>query len=158
MVDGRGVVFSDPMWGVSRAFIRAATSEGRASEIEELRGNIERYVKEKGMTAAPRLLNVDAIGTTYGFQVPTIGDNGTRLEIKNYVSYYLAPKAGNPSRFALSVQCQSYGENCLRSHFLAYDGVVHATGEPRQATADDPPGLECEESDSPCKDVAWPDP
>jgi hypothetical protein len=160
MVDSRGVVFSDPLWGISRtAFIRAATSEGRASEIEELRGNIEHYMKEKGMAAAPLTLNAEAIGTTYGFQVPNIEDHhGTRLEIKNYVFYYLAPKGGNPSRFALSEQCQSYGENCLRSYFLDYDGVVHATGEPRQATTDDAPGLECEESDSPCKDVVWPDP
>lgn len=158
MVDSRGIVFSDAMWGISNPYIRAANSEGRASEIEEVRRNIERHMKENGLAAAPLTLNAELIGTTYGFQVPSIEDNGTRLEIKNYAFYYVAPKAGNPSRFALSVQCQSYGENCLRSYFLDYDGVVHATGEPRQATADDPPALECEESDSPCKDVVWPRP
>jgi hypothetical protein len=156
MVDSRGIVFSDPMWGISKAFIRAATSEGRESEIEELSGNIEHHMKERGMTAAPLTLNAEAIGTTYGFQVPNIKDNGTSLEIANYVFYYLAPKADNPSRFALSAQCRSYGQNCLRSYFLGYNGVLHATGEPRQATADDPPALECEESDSQCKGVVWP--
>ena len=158
MVDRRGIVFSDAMWGISSSYIRAATSEGRASEIEELRSNIAYYMKQQGLAAAPLTLNAEAIGTTYGFQVPSIEDNGTRLEIKNYVFSYLAPRAGNPSRFALSMQCESYGQNCLRSYFLDYDGVVHATGEPRQATADDPPALECEESDSSCKDVVWPVP
>lgn len=158
MVESRGIVFSDPRWGISSPYVRAARSEGRASEIEELKGNIEHYMKNNGLAAAPLTLNAEAIGTAYGVQVPSIEDNGKRLEIKNYVFYYLAPKAGNPSRFALSVQCQSYGQNCLRSYFLDYDGVLHATGEPRQATADDPPALECEESDSPCKDVVWPVP
>jgi hypothetical protein len=158
MVDSRGIVFSDPMWGISKAFIRAATSEGRASEIEELRGNIEHHMKEKGMAAAPLTLNAEAIGTTYSFQVPSIEHDGRRLEMKNYVFYYLAPHARNPSRFALSAQCQSYGQNCLRSYFLDYGGVLHATGEPRQATADDPPALECELTDLPCRDVVWPVP
>lgn len=158
MVDSRGVVFSDVMWGISSPYILAATPGGRASEIEELRGNIEHYMNKNGLAAAPLTLNAEAIGTTYGFQVPSIEDNGRCLEIKNYIFYYLAPKVGSPSRFALSVQCQSYGQNCLRSYFLGYDGVLHATGEPRQATADDPPALECEESDSSCKDVVWPVP
>jgi hypothetical protein len=155
MVDSRGIVFSDAMWGISSPYIRAATSEGRASEIEEVRGNIDNYMKGNGL-AAPPTLNVEAIGTSYSSQVPSIEDDGRRLEIKNYVFHYLGPKAGNPSRFALSVQCQSYGQNCLRSYFLNYDGIVHATGEGREATANDPPALECEESDSPCKDVVWP--
>jgi hypothetical protein len=156
MVDRRGIVFSNPMWGISNAYVKAAKSEVRFSEIEELRANIEHYMKVNDLAAAPLTLHAKAIGTTYGFQVPSIEDNGTRLEIKNYVLYYLAPQARNLSRFALSVQCQSYGQDCLRSYFLDYDGVLHATGEPRQATSDDPPALECEASDSPCKDVIWP--
>jgi hypothetical protein len=61
-------------------------------------------------------------------------------------------------RFALSVQRQSYGQYCLRSYFLDYDGVLHTTGEPRQATANDPSALECEQNDSSYKDVVWPVP
>jgi hypothetical protein len=158
MVDSRGIVFSQVTFGISSSYIRAITSEGRASEIEELRSNIERYMNENGLAAAPLTLSAEAIGTTYRFEVPSIEDNGRRLRIENYALYYLAPKVGSPSRFALSVQCQSYGRNCMRSYFLDYDGVLHATGEPRQATADDPPALECEESDSPCKDIVWPVP
>lgn len=157
MVDRRGIVFSDPMFGIASPYIRAATAEGRSSEVEELRGNIERYIKENNLKSAPTTLNVQAIGTTYGLEVPRIEDDGARLEIKNYAIYYLAPRSENPSHFALSVQCQSYGRNCLRSYFLDYDGTVHGTGEPRRATANDPPALACEESDARCDGILWPD-
>ena len=160
MVDSRGIVFSEVTLGISSSYIRAATSEGRASEIEQLSSNIEHYVNAHGLAAAPSTLNAEAIGTTYSFQVPSVEDedNGRRLRTENYALYYLAPKVGSPFRFALSAQCQSYGRNCLRSYFLDYDGVLHATGEPRQATAGDPLALECEESDSACKNVVWPNP
>ncbi|MGC1438566.1 MAG: hypothetical protein WA847_21915, partial [Terriglobales bacterium] len=93
--------------------------------------------------------------TDFGFEVPTVEDNGMTLRTKNFVTRYFPPQAGDPKRFALSVQCQRYGQICLRSYFLDYDGVIHGTGEPRQATTDDPPALECERNDSPCKDVGW---
>lgn len=156
MVDRRGLVFSDTMWGISGPRVRAATSEARTAKIEELSRNMENYMQQNSLTAAPVSLNPDAIRATYGAEAHSGGENGTGVEVNNYVVYYLAPKAANPSRFALSVQCQSYGENCLRSYFLDYGGILHGTGEPRQATADDPPALECEESDSACKDVVWP--
>jgi hypothetical protein len=155
MVDSRGIVFSDPMWGISKPYVRAATSEERFSEIGQLGSNIEQYMRDNGLAAAPARLNAQAIGTTYSLEIPTIEANGTRLEIKNYVLYYLPAKVGDRSRFALSVQCQSYGRECLRSYFLDYGGVIHATGEPRQATADDPAALECEASDSQCTGVGW---
>ena len=45
-----------------------------------------------------------------------------RLETRDYETLYLPPKAGDPNRFAISVLCKSYGENCLRSYFADYDG------------------------------------
>ncbi len=36
---------------------------------------------------------------------------------------------------------------------MDYEGVIHGTGEPRQATADDPVALDCEASDAQCKGV-----
>jgi hypothetical protein len=157
MVDSRGVVFSDPMWGISTPHIRAARSEARESEIEQLASNIGRYMQEKGVTRAPIKLDGEIVGTTYG-EVPKVGDDGTQLEIRNYVLRYFGPRGGDPLRFALSGQCQSYGQECLRSYFLDYDGVLHATGEPRAATAVDPAALACEASDSECVDVEWPVP
>lgn len=157
MVDSRGIVFSDPNWGFAGPYVRSANSEERFSEIEDLKKNIGHYMDENALIAAPQTLNAEAVGKDYGFEVPSIAADGKNLKIKNYVLYYLAPKVERSSHFALSVQCQSYGQNCLRSYFLDYDDALHATGEPRQATADDPPALECEGSDSPCKDVVWPD-
>jgi hypothetical protein len=87
--------------------------------VEALRGNIEHYVKEKGLAPAPVTLNAEAVGTNYGpYEVPRIEPDGIHLETKNYRFSYFAPGAGNPSRFALSGRCQSYGQNCLRSYFL----------------------------------------
>ncbi len=154
MVDSRGIVFSDPNWSITPShFIRAATSEQRFAEIDQLKTNIDHYMGEKVLTEAPPTLNAEIIGTTYGFYVPTIDTNGTSLEIKNYAITYFPPKAEKPSHYAISVQCQSYGKDCLRSYFMDYEGVIHGTGEPRQATADDPVALDCEASDAQCKGV-----
>lgn len=156
MVDGRGILFSDAMWGYSKPYIKAATTDGRFSEIREVERNIDNYMKQYALADAPQALSSEVIGKTYSFQVPSIQEDGQRLEIKNYAFHYLVSKTGNRSRFALSVQCQSYGKDCLRSYFLDRDRTLHATGQPREATADDPIALDCEESDLPCKDVVWP--
>ena len=154
MVDSRGVVFSDANWSVTSShFIKAATSEERFAEIDQLKTNIDHYIGEKVLTEAPATLNAEIVGTTYGFYVPAVDSNGTSMEIKNYAITYLPPKADRPSHYAISARCQSYGKDCLRSYFLDYDGVVHATGEPREATVDDPVALDCEASDAPCKGV-----
>jgi hypothetical protein len=48
----------------------------------------------------------------------------------------------------------SYGEDCLRSYFLDYDDIKHATAEPRPATAQDPGLLPCETAQV-CHDTVW---
>ena len=155
MVDSRGISFAEFVLGTSSQYVGAFTTERRLSQIDPLKKNIESYLKDHGLAAAPDALNAEIVGTDFGFEVPRVEANGMRLRTKNFVTGYFPPKAGDPNRFALSVQCQSYGQNCLRSYFLDYDGVVHGTGEPREATADDPPALECEQRDGPCKDVGW---
>jgi len=155
MVDSRGISFAELALGTSTQYIGAFTGERRLSQIDQMKKNIDRYLKDHGLAAAPDALNAEIVGTDFGFEVPTVEDNGMRLRTKNFVTWYLPPQAGNPGGFALSVQCQRYGQVCLRSYFLDYDGVVHGTGEPRQATVDDPPALECEQNDWPCKDVGW---
>jgi len=65
------------------------------------------------------------------------------------------PPSGTPAdTFAVSVQCMSYGEDCLRSYFLDYDDSKHATAEPRAATAQDPVLLPCE-TEQGCHDTVW---
>jgi hypothetical protein len=156
MIDSRGILFSNPMWGESTTYVRAATSEARQSEIEDLKRNIDTYMKEKALGAAPEMLTPEVIGTSFGSEVPHIEEDGRSLSIRNYAFHYVRSRAGAGQQFALSAHCQSYGENCLRSYFLDRDGVLHATGEPRDATAQDALALDCEASDSPCRDVLWP--
>jgi len=103
---------------------------------------------------APVTLNADAIGGL-GHEMPTVEDGGTRLETRDFEMLYFPPKASDPNRFAISVRCKSYGQNCLRSYFADYDGSLHATGEPRQATAHDPAPLRCENANSECEDIIW---
>jgi hypothetical protein len=155
MVDSRGISFAEAALGTSSQYIGAFTTERRLAQIDPLKKNIESYLKDHGLAAAPDALNAEIVGTDFGFEIPTVEDNGMRLQTKVFVTRYFPPQAGDPNHFALSAQCQRYGQICLRSYFLDYDGVVHGTGEPRQATADDPPALECEQRDDPCKDVGW---
>jgi hypothetical protein len=84
-----------------------------------------------------------------------VEDGRTRLEARDYETLYFPPKEGDPNRFALSAQCKRYGQICLRSYFVDYDGSLHATGEPRPATADDPAPLRCENASSECEDIIW---
>jgi hypothetical protein len=124
------------------------------SQINPLKLNIDLYIKNKGAGLAPATLNADAIGYL-GYEEPIIEDGGTRMETRDFETLYLPPKTGNANRFAISVRCKSYGQNCLRSYFADYDGTVHATGEPRQATAADPAPLLCEKVTAECEDVIW---
>jgi len=154
MVDSRGIVFS-ALWE-SPEHARAATSEARQSEIWQLQRSIQQYMDEKHLTVAPLQLNAEMVGKEYGSEVPRIQDDGITLEIQHYVFHYQRPRPGQPSQFAISVQCQSYGQDCLRSYFLDYGGILHATGEPRAATSRDPPAMDCEGSDTKCAGVDWP--
>ncbi len=113
-------------------------------------------MKEKALGAAPEMLTPEVVGTSFGSEVPHIEEDGRSLSIRNYAFHYVRSRTSAGQQFALSAHCQSYGENCLRSYFLDRDGVLHATGEPREATAQDAPALDCEASDSPCRDVTWP--
>jgi len=154
MVDSRGILFS-ALWEAPEQ-ARAATSEARLSEIRQLQGSIQHYMNEKALAAAPPQLNAEIVGKEYGSEIPRIREDGTALETRQYAFHYVGPLPGRASQFALSAQCQSYGQDCLRSYFLDYSGVLHATGEPRAATAQDPPAMDCEESDAVCAGVIWP--
>ena len=156
MIDSRGIIFVDYPWYMENVTPKVTVEEGDFfySQIEFLKRNIEQYMKDKTSGVAPPTLNADAIGSL-GHEMPTIEDGGMRLETRDFETLYLPPKAGNPGQFALSVLCKSYGQNCLRSYFADYDGTIHATGEPRQATAKDPAFFRCERSFGECDDVIW---
>jgi len=156
MIDSRGIVFVDYPWEMDNVTpkIMVMPSDFSYSQINPLKLNIDLYIKNKGAGLAPATLNADAIGYL-GYEEPIIEDGGTRMETRDFETLYLPPKTGNANRFAISVRCKSYGQNCLRSYFADYDGTVHATGEPRQATAADPVPLLCEKVTAECEDVIW---
>ena len=66
-----------------------------------------------------------------------------------------SPNPGTPANtFSIAMTCVSYGTGCIRSYFLDFDGKVHATAEPRPATAEDPGLLPCETIQV-CNDDVW---
>jgi hypothetical protein len=71
-----------------------------------------------------------------------------------YAIRYDPPTADLPGSYAVSAQCVTYGGACMRSYFLDYDDVIHATSEPRPATAQDPSLLPCE-LQLICHDTIW---
>jgi hypothetical protein len=68
---------------------------------------------------------------------------------------YFPPTAEKPGEFAISSRCVGYGTDCIRSYYLDYYGDIHATGEPRDATSDDPDFADCELTPSSCGDPVW---
>ena len=157
MIDSRGIIFVDYPWNMENVTPKVTVEEGDFfySQIEALKRNIEQYMKDENNGIAPATLNADAIGGL-GHERPTIEDGGMRLETRDFETLYLPPKPDDPHQFALSVQCKSYSHNCLRSYFADYDGSIHATGEPRQATAKDPAFSRCERFlGRECDDVIW---
>ena len=156
MIDSLGIVFVDYPWEMENVTPKVMVQEGDFFylQIDALKRNIEQYMKDKSNGLAPATLNAEAIGSL-GHEMPTIEDGGTRLETRDFEMLYLPPKPGDPKRFAISVQCKSYAQICLRSYFADYDGSIHATAEPRQATADDPAVFRCEKFFGECEDVIW---
>jgi hypothetical protein len=155
MIDRRGIVFVKDSWAENvPPKIMATPGDGESSQIDVLKGNIGRYIKEKNGGVAPAVLTAKIIGA-FPNETPAVDQSGTYMATRNFSYIYLAPKPGAPNQFAIIAQCQSYAENCLRSYFLDYDGVIHGTAEPRQPERGDPPALDCEIVASECKDVRW---
>jgi hypothetical protein len=156
MIDTRGLVFMYYPWFLENAVAKdtVRSNDLMNSQINFLKNNIARYTKDKNEGRAPTALSPGAIGDL-GHERPSIEDDGLRLEIRDYETRYSPPRSNSPEQFALSARCKSYGLNCLRSYFVDYDGSIHATSEPRQATADDPLALRCEFAAGECPDVHW---
>lgn len=155
MIDSRGILFSMDPWaqGVPHE-ITATPGDGESSQIGVLKANLERYMKEKNTGVAPAVLTAEIIGA-FPYETPVVDQSGTYLQTKNFSYVYLAPKPSAPNQFGIIAQCQSYADNCLRSYFLDYDGVIHGTAEPRQPEREDPPALDCEIVPAECKGVRW---
>jgi hypothetical protein len=156
LIDSRGVVFVDYPWEMENvtAKVMVMPSDLSNSQMGFLKFNLDRYIKGKTNGLPPATINADIDGSA-AYETPIMEDGHTRLEARDYETLYFPPRAGDPNRFALSTQCKRYGEICLRSYFFDYDGSMHATAEPRAATADDPAPPRCEKVASECEDIIW---
>ena len=156
LIDSRGIVFVDYPWEMENvtAKVMVMPSDLSNSQMDFLKFNLDRYIKAKANGLPPATINADIDGSA-AYETPIVEDGRTRLEARDYETLYFPPRADDSNRFALSARCKRYGEICLRSYFVDYDGSFHATGEPRQATADDPPPLRCENARSECEDIIW---
>jgi hypothetical protein len=156
LIDSRGIVFVDYPWEMHDVTpkVMVMPSDLPNSQLDSLKMNLDLYMQNKSHGVAPAMLSTQ-IFPTPAFEPPIVETGRTRLESRDYEILYLPPKDGEPSRFAISARCKRYGEICLRSYLIDYDLSLHATGEPRQATADDPAPLRCENANSECEDVIW---
>ena len=156
LIDSRGIVFVDYPWEMHDVTpkVMVMPSDLPNSQLDSLKLNLDFYMRDKSNGVAPASLS-SAIFPSPAFEPPIVEEGRTRLESRDYEILYWPPKAGEPSRFAISARCKRYGEICLRSYLIDYDGSIHATGEPRQATAEDPAPLRCENANSECEDVIW---
>jgi len=174
--DGRGEVFLFFGLAASAAQRRMAEAKGHFSvqtidagelPLAALGGvgyNIREYMRTHG-GATPSSL----IGVIDQNQMPQQHCSGSDVPEKLviggsrgwncYAINYPPPSASSSASFAVSVECLSYGNGCIRSYFLDYDGTIHATPEPRPATAQDPGLLPCEKvigfNGPVCQDPVW---
>jgi len=155
MTDNRGIVFVYYQWEMenTRATVEVLSSDREYSQIDALKEDIEQYANAKNAGIAPAKLDSAIIGS-FGHEIPAIQDGGMRLVTRDFEAMYFPPTS-TQNGFGLSVRCRGYAKNCLRSFFLDFGGVIHGTGEPRQATADDTPSPLCETGRTTCLDVDW---
>jgi hypothetical protein len=158
--DSRGRIFVYERWSATEQgehlepLLTEQPDDWGASRVFALRSDIRFAMKNKGMERPPSSLSELQLSTS------TEGPAGSSdiLNEGPYTVQYLAPRPGFSSGFALSAVCQSYGDKCIRSFFLDYDGDIHQATEARPATTDDPLIPDCEKYAQGCRDVDWPVP
>ena len=151
MTDSRGIVFSgSPGSGDNPPGAAVVDGDLVHSRIVDLSDVIQQAMKE-GTT--PDEIKSDTLASL-GLEQLQTGAGGRIFRSSAYELHYSGPDGTDMRGFAISARCQSYGEGCLRSYFLDYDGVLHGTGEPREATAKDPVVPECEYGRTECKDIS----
>src|SRR5579864_1044136 len=163
MTDSRGLMFawygwSDPRGVVPRLMLQQSDLEN--SNIWSLRTDFNHYLQRFGTPSSfdevvakfPNLAGWSRAGAT-----------GQQIRQGPYVVNYTISQT-EPQQVEISAVCRSYGEQCIRSYLVDFDGRVHWTAQPRPATAADAVlsttkiGSPCE-GPPPCADaVEWPMP
>lgn len=141
--------------------LRTVDGEGILWMLFNVRDAVKTYMNGHDVNNAPQSLD----GIIDFGKLPSSchdGENPQDIVVGQgdlcYDLRYLPPRKTPMSEFAISLQCVSYGNGCVRSYFLDYGGTIHATAEPRAATNEDLGLLQCEishGSGQQCDDPVW---
>lgn len=160
MSDSRGRIFVYERWfGTEEGehlepLLTDQPDDLSTSRLLSLRASIRFSMKNKSLKQPPLSLS----NLTLSVPAEELTKNPDIFQEGPYTVKYLGPSGDDADRFAISAVCQHYGDACIRSFLLAYDGEVHQTVEPREATAQDPLIPDCEKHFQGCRDVDWPVP
>jgi hypothetical protein len=112
--------------------------------IAGIRSGLAETIERHAPPVAPRSLGEIVSGDSSSRTARLIQwsgrDSAYRVE-------YIPPSAAQSRTTAIASTCLLYGTECIRSYYLAPDGTIHATGEPRPAVESDPLIVDREESD-----------
>ena len=167
-IDKRGEVLQLQGTGLSAAErrrrelpLRTVNGEGILHTLFLVRDAVTTYMNAHDPKNAPQSLDAVMEPEKLKSSCDDAGNPQERVIGRGYLCFdvkYFPPAETPASTFAISLQCVSYGDGCLRSYFLDYDGTIHATVEPRAATNQDPGLLPCEvsqERNGACDDPVW---
>jgi hypothetical protein len=157
--DSRGRIFVYERWSAIglehlEPMLTEQPDDWAASRVLALGSSVRFAMKNKGMEQPPSSLTELQLSTS----PEEAGSSPNILNEGPYTVQYLAPPPGFSGGFALSAVCQSYGDKCIRSFFLDYDGDIHQATGARPATTHDPLIPDCEKYAQGCRDVDWPVP
>jgi len=156
--DKRGIIFVYELWFATdqaetlQPLIAEEPDDFVASSVFALRFEISSFMKNSGDGRPPSSLSQ--------LRPATPREKAADPDSRRVDPYVLKYSTSRDSglRYAISADCQSYGNRCMRSFYLDYDGDVHQTAEPRSATAQDPLIPDCDKFAQTCHDVDWPVP
>jgi hypothetical protein len=156
--DGRGLVFTYTGWAAEPGpnyspGIIESPNDFNASELFGFRTSVRTFMQNNGGTP-PKSFATMSWEPWAGNA--TDDPNVRRLGV--YEIRYIPPTSQDPTRYAVTSTCKSYGEGCLRSFLLNYDGEPHQTSEPRAAMPKDPLIPDCDKYAQTCRDIDWPMP
>jgi hypothetical protein len=158
LADGRGLVFTytglaaEPGPNYSPGIIETP-NDFSASELFGFRSSVRIFMQNNGRKPPESFAK---ISWEQWAGNATDDPNVRRLGV--YEIQYIPPTSQDPTQYAVSSTCKSYGEGCLRSFLLNYDGEAHQTSEPRAATPQDPLIPDCDKYAQTCRDIDWPMP
>jgi hypothetical protein len=158
LADGRGLVFTytglaaEPGPNYSPGIIETP-DDFNASELFGFRSQAQMFMQDNGGKPPESFA---AISWQPWAGNATADPNVRRVGV--YEIQYIPPTSQPPTQYAVSSRCKSYGEGCLRSFLLNYDGEVHQTSEPRAATPQDPLIPDCDRYGQTCRNIDWPMP